>query len=116
MRQYRLLSPMIKVVIVLFSLLFSTAQAGLVIGGTRFAYPENQSSISVELKNTSDRDMLVKVAVSPDDARQLTGTVESLPSYSETVFIATPGNDSNLLIVFYVQIMPDDFVMQLHRF
>ena len=26
------------------------------------------------------------------------------------------GNDSNLLIVFYVQIMPDDFVMQLHRF
>ncbi|EGE2438619.1 fimbriae usher protein StfC [Shigella boydii] len=26
------------------------------------------------------------------------------------------GNDSNFLIVFYVQIMPDDFVMQLHRF
>ena len=30
--------------------------------------------------------------------------------------IHKPGNDSNLLIVFYVQIMPDDFVMQLHRF
>ncbi len=30
--------------------------------------------------------------------------------------IRTSGNDSNLLIVFYVQIMPDDFVMQLHRF
>ncbi len=29
---------------------------------------------------------------------------------------AKAGNDSNLLIVFYVQIMPDDFVMQLHRF
>ncbi|MFK8323971.1 histidine kinase [Escherichia coli] len=29
---------------------------------------------------------------------------------------AEPGNDSNLLIVFYVQIMPDDLVMQLHRF
>ncbi|KFH88340.1 hypothetical protein GR02_27360 [Escherichia coli] len=29
---------------------------------------------------------------------------------------AARGNDSNLLIVFYVQIMPDDFVMQLHRF
>ncbi|MCK2361466.1 MFS transporter, partial [Escherichia coli] len=28
---------------------------------------------------------------------------------------AAGGNDSNLLIVFYVQIMPDDFVMQLHR-
>ncbi|RAP70064.1 hypothetical protein ACZ87_03140, partial [Candidatus Erwinia dacicola] len=23
------------------------------------------------------------------------------------------GNDSNLLVVFYVQIIPDDFVMQL---
>ncbi len=30
--------------------------------------------------------------------------------------ITETGNDSNLLIVFYVQIMPDDFVMQLHRF
>ncbi len=30
--------------------------------------------------------------------------------------IRREGNDSNLLIVFYVQIMPDDFVMQLHRF
>ena len=30
--------------------------------------------------------------------------------------IQRAGNDSNLLIVFYVQIMPDDFVMQLHRF
>ncbi|BBP38184.1 hypothetical protein VEE78_11720 [Escherichia coli] len=30
--------------------------------------------------------------------------------------LETMGNDSNLLIVFYVQIMPDDFVMQLHRF
>ncbi|SVG05169.1 LuxR family transcriptional regulator [Shigella flexneri 2a] len=29
---------------------------------------------------------------------------------------ADEGNDSNLLIVFYVQIMPDDLVMQLHRF
>ncbi len=32
------------------------------------------------------------------------------------VEVAKQGNDSNLLIVFYVQIMPDDFVMQLHRF
>ncbi len=31
-------------------------------------------------------------------------------------FLEFLGNDSNLLIVFYVQIMPDDFVMQLHRF
>ena len=31
-------------------------------------------------------------------------------------FSGALGNDSNLLIVFYVQIMPDDLVMQLHRF
>ncbi|MCP6167245.1 DUF2560 family protein, partial [Klebsiella pneumoniae] len=30
-------------------------------------------------------------------------------------WVGDSGNDSNLLIVFYVQIMPDDFVMQLHR-
>ena len=34
----------------------------------------------------------------------------------EIIVKDNPGNDSNLLIVFYVQIMPDDFVMQLHRF
>ncbi len=32
------------------------------------------------------------------------------------ILLGQPGNDSNLLIVFYVQIMPDDLVMQLHRF
>ncbi len=32
------------------------------------------------------------------------------------LFLVLYGNDSNLLIVFYVQIMPDDLVMQLHRF
>ncbi|EFO2879035.1 transposase [Escherichia coli] len=41
------------------------------------------------------------------------------PSYTKSVswqHYLYLGNDSNLLIVFYVQIMPDDFVMQLHRF
>ncbi|EBH8622206.1 IS5/IS1182 family transposase, partial [Salmonella enterica subsp. enterica serovar Urbana] len=36
--------------------------------------------------------------------------------YNRRSIAETAGNDSNLLIVFYVQIMPDDFVMQLHRF
>nr|WP_283936614.1 Ldh family oxidoreductase [Escherichia coli] len=36
--------------------------------------------------------------------------------YAERISKGGTGNDSNLLIVFYVQIMPDDFVMQLHRF
>ncbi len=37
-------------------------------------------------------------------------------AYDALIIEARKGNDSNLLIVFYVQIMPDDFVMQLHRF
>ncbi len=47
------------------------------------------------------------------------GRLMSLLSPFDVVIWMTdgwPGNDSNLLIVFYVQIMPDDFVMQLHRF
>ncbi|WP_274806083.1 hypothetical protein [Escherichia coli] len=36
--------------------------------------------------------------------------------YQNEINQLSAGNDSNLLIVFYVQIMPDDFVMQLHRF
>ncbi len=41
------------------------------------------------------------------------GTRIIYPAENKEVMV---GNDSNLLIVFYVQIMPDDFVMQLHRF
>ncbi len=41
---------------------------------------------------------------------------EHKPSIPARTMAALAGNDSNLLIVFYVQIMPDDFVMQLHRF
>ncbi len=40
------------------------------------------------------------------------GAVYDIEEFVDSV----AGNDSNLLIVFYVQIMPDDFVMQLHRF
>ena len=40
-----------------------------------------------------------------------TKTTAGNPFFSEVL-----GSDSNLLIVFYVQIMPDDLVMQLHRF
>ncbi|MDT1200377.1 hypothetical protein RNQ85_25720, partial [Escherichia coli] len=50
------------------------------------------------------------------------GDMKMIIWYQPTIFLTpgsifTPvkGNDSNLLIVFYVQIMPDDLVMQLHR-
>ncbi len=44
------------------------------------------------------------------------GTRIIYPAENKEVMVQLMGNDSNLLIVFYVQIMPDDFVMQLHRF
>ncbi len=42
--------------------------------------------------------------------------IQALPYSTMYLRLNEGGNDSNLLIVFYVQIMPDDFVMQLHRF
>ncbi len=45
---------------------------------------------------------------------EITGEVDKHTGW--IIDFAELGNDSNLLIVFYVQIMPDDFVMQLHRF
>ncbi len=41
---------------------------------------------------------------------------EGIQAVAAPFNVTHKGNDSNLLIVFYVQIMPDDFVMQLHRF
>ncbi|CAM3170972.1 Putative acetyltransferase yjgM [Escherichia coli] len=48
-------------------------------------------------------------------ANDVRGSVDGW-DFKQYVLGALFGNDSNLLIVFYVQIMPDDFVMQLHRF
>ena len=53
------------------------------------------------------------VGTGPGDAGS-NKIIEKLTAQKESD--AKTGNDSNLLIVFYVQIMPDDFVMQLHRF
>ncbi|KLX07565.1 hypothetical protein SK67_01577 [Escherichia coli] len=48
------------------------------------------------------------------------GILNHILKYKEIIsvfiYVVLIGNDSNLLIVFYVQIMPDDLVMQLHRF
>ncbi|MEK8434218.1 hypothetical protein ABN295_21420, partial [Escherichia coli] len=59
--------------------------------------------------------LLRRIAFSYYDYKAYNFNIEK----TEFVVIHIPdqigGNDSNLLIVFYVQIMPDDFVMQLHR-
>ncbi len=59
---------------------------------------------ALSLKSSLE-DILLEITSLVDNALDLAEITEE---YS--------GNDSNLLIVFYVQIMPDDFVMQLHRF
>ncbi|CAM8375093.1 hypothetical protein ESCOCP333M_13845 [Escherichia coli] len=64
------------------------AFADIIISGTRIIYNADKKDVNVRLENKGNRPLLIQ----------------------------NWGNDSNLLIVFYVQIMPDDFVMQLHRF
>ena len=56
------------------------------------------------------------ISVAGKQAQLTLGENELLILNSALNEIFNGGNDSNLLIVFYVQIMPDDFVMQLHRF
>ncbi len=65
---------------------------------------------STGAKNNADNlaSSLVKMTQAGETAANSAGKV--------TKATEDEGNDSNLLIVFYVQIMPDDFVMQLHRF
>ncbi len=49
-------------------------------------------------------------------ARRFTMKIAHFALWTQQLDVQARGNDSNLLIVFYVQIMPDDLVMQLHRF
>ncbi|MCQ7694285.1 hypothetical protein NA679_17760, partial [Salmonella sp. NW323] len=64
--------------------------------------------LSIILTSVGCNNQKSKKLVLPVDSTQFT----QLACYYKDI---NSGNDSNLLIVFYVQIMPDDFVMQLHR-
>ncbi|GAB0974436.1 hypothetical protein BT08F35_41980 [Escherichia coli] len=92
-------------------------------------YEKNKSAecrIIVIANPKPDKAIITKISV--EEGIPITFSVQTM--FSDTNFIAEQradlptnikdiqslGNDSNLLIVFYVQIMPDDFVMQLHRF
>ncbi len=56
-----------------------------------------------------------KGRMSVADLAKMTG-VSEVTIRQDLNLLEKQGNDSNLLLVFYVQIVPDDFVMQLHRF
>ncbi len=79
----------------LFAALFLCTLTGHAFAATEIHKPDN------------NLEQLSKVSMS---------THNSNPAGVESQIKEKAGNDSNLLIVFYVQIMPDDFVMQLHRF
>ncbi len=54
--------------------------------------------------------------VSTNDVNKIYSISNELRRVLSAITALNFGSDSNLLIVFYVQIMPDDLVMQLHRF
>ncbi|WP_239991234.1 fimbrial biogenesis chaperone, partial [Enterobacter hormaechei] len=97
-------------------LVAASAQAGVVINGTRLVYQGDKKESSLGLSNPDTTDYLVQSWVDSGGKNQakapflITPPLFRLDAKEDNV-----GNDSNLLIVFYVQIMPDDFVMQLHR-
>ncbi len=70
--------------------------------------------VEVIVKATSNDGLSVTRTADKDSAK--TFVQETLKDTWSLLTSGLFGNDSNLLIVFYVQIMPDDFVMQLHRF
>ena len=97
-----------------------------------FAYPDllirmidnisDQNHIHPDFKNVLTFSLL-SIFSDVDNLRAfLTSGMPTFSGKVRSIFLSDVskhwklGNDSNLLIVFYVQIMPDDFVMQLHRF
>ncbi len=75
-------------------------------------YPQHKTEL-VALGNTIAKGYFKK----PESLKAVFPSLDNFKYLDKHyVFNVGGGNDSNLLIVFYVQIMPDDFVMQLHRF
>ena len=65
----------------------------------------------------SDMELAFRSAIVHErSGRRVVKTADFVQELLKVNWNLSMGNDSNLLIVFYVQIMPDYFVMQLHRF
>jgi chaperone protein EcpD len=65
------------------SLLLATAQAAIVISGTRVIYPSDQREVTVKLDNTGEAPLLIQSWI--DD-----GNPQSTPETSKAPFIMTP--------------------------
>ncbi len=80
----------------------------------------SEKTLSIEMNKLKQARYSIGIAMSEEKYSGIVGAlrgkyINCLVTNSSTAELLL-GNDSNLLIVFYVQIMPDDFVMQLHRF
>ncbi len=92
---------------------FSAVTVSVLCALTGCDYIEEGKPESSLLKQQEEHNN--KIVLLEKQQAQLKSQLETIQK-QQTGIINSTGNDSNLLIVFYVQIMPDDFVMQLHRF
>ncbi|CAD7363705.1 transporter protein [Escherichia coli] len=79
---------------------------------------ERGKKIEIDEDRLPSRAMAIHEHIRQDGEKELERDAMALlwSAIAAGLSMGASGNDSNLLIVFYVQIMPDDFVMQLHRF
>lgn len=76
-----------KILLLFFlSTIMLQAQAGVVIGGTRFVYPEREKSISFSVRNPSDESYLIYTKVEPGGL----WTGADAPHGVQSAFVATP--------------------------
>ncbi len=93
----------------------ATCHGGIILGGRSFEPLGLKKDFNFGEITAAD---IGRMNVTKEERDKLRQKVPGLRNVALTApyFHRGDGNDSNLLIVFYVQIMPDDFVMQLHRF
>ncbi|CAD5853370.1 bifunctional 2',3'-cyclic nucleotide 2'-phosphodiesterase/3'-nucleotidase periplasmic protein [Escherichia coli] len=81
---------------------------------TLIAASVNAATVDLRIMETTDlHSNMMDFDYYKDTATEKFGLVRTASLINDA---RNEGSDSNLLIVFYVQIMPDDLVMQLHRF
>ncbi|SVK83820.1 colanic acid capsular biosynthesis activation accesory protein RcsA [Klebsiella pneumoniae] len=74
------------------------------------------TQMNIKAKTVSSHKGNIKKKIQTHNKQVIYHIVRLTENITSGIQVNMRGNDSNLLIVFYVQIVPDDFVMQLHRF
>ncbi|SUY92931.1 Chaperone protein focC precursor [Buttiauxella agrestis] len=91
-----------KTLILLPWILITTqAQAGVVVGGTRFVFPEHQNTLSLEVKNTGSLPFLIKTQITADS-----GAVPFIAT--PPLFAVEAGHENAVRIIRTDGTLPDD--------